>query len=107
MAEILKSIDSSDLAEAIAELNRRIEQADSLDRCIAKECPLLEVLRELSKIAMARLVEVDPSNTIRVIQYQQTAKLFDAVTMTIETRLQDGNAAAVELNDIKEDGYGG
>ena len=36
MAEILKSIDSSDLAEAIAELNRRIEQADSLDRCIAK-----------------------------------------------------------------------
>ena len=107
MAEILKSIDSSDLAEAIAELNRRIEQADSLDRCIAKECQLLEVLRELSKIAMARLVEVDPSNTTRVIQYQQTAKLFDAVTMTIETRLQDGNAAAVELNDIKEDGYGG
>lgn len=107
MVETLRSIDSSDLAEAIAELNRRIEQADNLDRCIAKECPLLEILRELSKIAMARLVEADPSNMARIIQYQQTAKLFDAVTMTIETRLQDGNAAATELNDLKEDGYGG
>jgi peroxiredoxin family protein len=104
MVETLRSTGSESLAREIAELERRVEIADRIELCTAKKCPLLDILEELSKSATSRLVQADPDNKTQIIQCQQTAKLFDAVIIEFANRLQAGNAAADELNDIQEEG---
>ena len=92
----------------MGELGRRVEQADLLNACVnIGKCPLLDIIEALSDDAKRRLVEVNPANKTQIIQYQQTAKLFDAVVMTIENKLREGKLAADELNDIEEGNDGG
>lgn len=102
MDQISKSTD--DVNEALADLRKRIESAESLEKCLDKgDCPLLDILEELSDSAKGQCVTVNPEDIIKVMQCQQTAKIFDAIVISIRNRLNAGEVAERELLEIDEE----
>lgn len=89
--------------EFVGDLKKAIEKAEGFEDCLqCRKCnSILDVLREISAGALKRLAEVDPDKKNEVIKYQQTAKIFDAVALAMESAISEGYAALDLLNQLE------
>ena len=86
--------------DEIEELKRLIEDAERLEDCVrCKKCvAVLDALRKISVDARNELVQVDPSNITEVLRLQQTAKIFDTVTLVITNTINRGQLALDQIS---------
>lgn len=105
MAETSRSTGDVSRDEYIGELLSRADVADRLKACRG-DCPLLGIIRDLSHKAMIDLVQVDPRDTIKVIQRQELAKLYNTIDNAIDGKVLEGHVAEDEITTMEEEGYG-
>lgn len=105
MAETSRSTGDVSLDGYIGELLNRADVADRLKACRG-DCPLLGIIRDLSHKAMIDLVQVDPRDTIKVIQRQEVAKLYNTIDNAIDGKVLEGHAAENDITTMEEEGYG-
>lgn len=88
----------------LARIKKLIEEAETLEECLAcRKCEnLLDILKKIALDARERLVHIDPNMIKNIIQLQQTAKIFDAVTMSIKNTVMEGQLALDEISDREE-----
>ena len=100
----MRSGETVSLDDYIGELLSRADGADRLKACRG-DCPLLGIIRDLSHKAMIDLVQVDPRDTIKVIQRQEVAKLYNTIDNAIDGKVLEGHAAEDDITTMEEEGY--